>query len=89
MSTGGDAADLPLTQDAGQDVWADPAAERVATPATVVTGVRTVLAVALAGWAAHQQDLTLLVGRTIMRPLGRRQEWWRPPKDDYDFAADV
>ena len=52
---------MTLTQDAGADVWTDPEAERVGTAATVVTGVRTVVAVALAGWAAYDADLTLLL----------------------------
>ena len=52
---------MTLTRDVEPDVWADPAAERVATPATIVTAVRTVLAVALAAWAATDHDLTLLV----------------------------
>ncbi len=52
---------MTLTQGAGADVWTDPEAERVGTAATVVTGVRTVAAVALAGWAAYDADLTLLV----------------------------
>jgi len=52
---------MTVTQGAGADVWADPAAERVGTPATVITGVRTVAAVALAGWAAAEQELTWLV----------------------------
>ena len=46
---------------AGLDIWTDVDAERVLTPATVVTGVRTVAAVALAGAAAYQESLTLLV----------------------------
>ena len=52
---------MTATQESGPDVWADPASERVGTPATVITGVRTALAVALAGWAASERDLTLLV----------------------------
>lgn len=43
------------------DVWTDVARERVGTPATLVTGVRTVAAVALAGAAAVEHSLTLLV----------------------------
>jgi CDP-diacylglycerol---glycerol-3-phosphate 3-phosphatidyltransferase len=43
------------------DVWADPANERILTSATVITFVRTLASVALAGWAAHQQSLELLV----------------------------
>jgi CDP-diacylglycerol--glycerol-3-phosphate 3-phosphatidyltransferase len=43
------------------DVWADPAAERVGTSATLITGVRTVASVVLAGLAAHDDSLRLLV----------------------------
>lgn len=43
------------------DVWTDPSAERLFTSATVVTIVRTVVAVAIAGYAAHAQDLTWLL----------------------------
>jgi CDP-diacylglycerol---glycerol-3-phosphate 3-phosphatidyltransferase len=43
------------------DVWTDPAKERVGTSATVVTFVRTVGSVTLAGLAAREQSLTLLV----------------------------
>ncbi len=43
------------------DVWTDVAGERLNTSATVVTGIRTVLAVVLAGAAAYQESLTLLV----------------------------
>jgi CDP-diacylglycerol--glycerol-3-phosphate 3-phosphatidyltransferase len=50
-----------LADPAELDVWTDVDAERVATSATVVTGVRTVVAVALAGVAAYQESLTLLV----------------------------
>ena len=39
------------------DVWTDVDGERVGTSATVVTGVRTVVAVALAGVAAHEESL--------------------------------
>ena len=42
---------MTLALDARADVWVDPAAERIGTPATVITGVRTVVAVALAGLA--------------------------------------
>jgi CDP-diacylglycerol---glycerol-3-phosphate 3-phosphatidyltransferase len=45
----------------GLDVWADPAAERLGTSATVITGVRTVASVVLAGFAAHDESLRLLV----------------------------
>lgn len=47
--------------DTAADVYADPAAERLGTPANVITLVRTVAAVATAGVAAQQESLTLLV----------------------------
>src|SRR3954452_8221251 len=53
-------AEVPAA-DPGLDVWADPARERVGTPATIITGIRTVAAVALAGVAADHRSLTLLV----------------------------
>jgi CDP-diacylglycerol--glycerol-3-phosphate 3-phosphatidyltransferase len=43
------------------DVWSDPARERLGTSATVITFVRTVSAVVLAGLAVRQESLTLLV----------------------------
>jgi CDP-diacylglycerol--glycerol-3-phosphate 3-phosphatidyltransferase len=43
------------------DVWADPLAERVGTSATVITFVRTIASVVLAGLAVRQESLTLLV----------------------------
>jgi CDP-diacylglycerol--glycerol-3-phosphate 3-phosphatidyltransferase len=43
------------------DVHADPAAERLGTPANLVTLVRTVAAVAVAGLAVAAGSLTLLV----------------------------
>ena len=43
------------------DVWTDLAGERVGTSATVITFVRTVVAVALAGFAASEESLTLLL----------------------------
>jgi CDP-diacylglycerol--glycerol-3-phosphate 3-phosphatidyltransferase len=46
---------------ASPDVWTDPQAERLGTSATVVTAVRTVLAVVLAGLAAERGSLALLV----------------------------
>jgi CDP-diacylglycerol---glycerol-3-phosphate 3-phosphatidyltransferase len=47
--------------DTAADVYADPAAERLGTPANVITLVRTVAAVATAGVAAQQESLPLLV----------------------------
>src|SRR5690606_31769272 len=55
---------------AGLDVWTDADAERVLTPATVVTGVRTVVAVALAGAAAYQESLGLLVASLVVYGVG-------------------
>jgi CDP-diacylglycerol--glycerol-3-phosphate 3-phosphatidyltransferase len=52
------------------DVWTDVEAERVATSATLVTGVRTVAAVILAGVAAHQGSLRLLVAALVVYWLG-------------------
>ncbi len=43
------------------DVWADPAKERIGTSATVITFVRTIASVAIAGVAAHDESLRLLV----------------------------
>jgi CDP-diacylglycerol--glycerol-3-phosphate 3-phosphatidyltransferase len=59
-----------LADPAGLDVWTDVEAERVATSATVVTGVRTVVAVALAGVAAHEDSLRLLVAALVVYWLG-------------------
>lgn len=44
-----------------EDVYADPAQERLGTPANAVTLVRTVASVAVAAVAAQQQSLTLLL----------------------------
>ncbi|HSE69371.1 MAG TPA: CDP-alcohol phosphatidyltransferase family protein [Nocardioidaceae bacterium] len=43
------------------DVWTDQASERLGTSATVVTAVRTVASVAVAGAAVREGSLTLLV----------------------------
>jgi CDP-diacylglycerol--glycerol-3-phosphate 3-phosphatidyltransferase len=43
------------------DVWADPAKERFATPATIITFIRTIASMALCGVAIHRGSLTLLV----------------------------
>ena len=47
--------------DPGADVYADPANERLGTPANLITLVRTVGSVVTAGLAARQGSLTLLV----------------------------
>jgi CDP-diacylglycerol---glycerol-3-phosphate 3-phosphatidyltransferase len=52
------------------DVWTDVDAERVGTSATVVTGVRTVAAVALAGWAAHERQLEWLIASLVVYWVG-------------------
>jgi CDP-diacylglycerol--glycerol-3-phosphate 3-phosphatidyltransferase len=59
-----------LADPATLDVWTDVEGERVGTPATVVTGVRTVVAVVLAGVAAHEHSLKLLVVALVVYWLG-------------------
>jgi CDP-diacylglycerol--glycerol-3-phosphate 3-phosphatidyltransferase len=62
MDTSADAATL--------DVWTDVEGERLGTPATLVTAVRTVAAVAVAGVAAVEQSLTLLVVSLVVYWVG-------------------
>jgi len=52
------------------DVWSDPAKERIATSATVITFVRTIIAVALGVYAAREHDLGLLIGALAVYWLG-------------------
>jgi CDP-diacylglycerol--glycerol-3-phosphate 3-phosphatidyltransferase len=52
------------------DVYADPATERLGTSATVITGVRTVVAVILAALAARQESITLLVAALVVYWVG-------------------
>jgi CDP-diacylglycerol--glycerol-3-phosphate 3-phosphatidyltransferase len=52
---------MTVTEGAGLDVWADPAKERLGTSANIVTLVRTVASVVLAGLAIDRSSLTLLV----------------------------
>jgi CDP-diacylglycerol--glycerol-3-phosphate 3-phosphatidyltransferase len=59
-----------LADPARLDVWTDAERERVVTSATVVTAVRTVVAVVLAGVAAHQQSLELLVASLVVYWVG-------------------
>ncbi len=59
-----------LADPATLDVWTDVAGERVGTSATVVTGVRTVIAVVLAGVAAHEHSKELLVAALVVYWLG-------------------
>jgi CDP-diacylglycerol--glycerol-3-phosphate 3-phosphatidyltransferase len=59
-----------LADPATLDVWTDVEAERVGTSATLVTGVRTVIAVALAGVAAHEESLELLVAALVVYWVG-------------------
>ncbi|HET9859226.1 MAG TPA: CDP-alcohol phosphatidyltransferase family protein [Nocardioidaceae bacterium] len=55
---------------ASPDVYADSAAERLGTSANVVTLVRTVASVALAGLAAREASLTLLVVALVVYWVG-------------------
>jgi CDP-diacylglycerol--glycerol-3-phosphate 3-phosphatidyltransferase len=57
-------------------IWADPARERLNTPATVVTVVRTVVSVAQSAVAASQQDLTLLIAALIVHWVGDSVDGW-------------
>jgi CDP-diacylglycerol--glycerol-3-phosphate 3-phosphatidyltransferase len=57
-------------------IWADPARERLNTPATGVTLVRTVASVALSAVAASQQDLTLLVVALVVHWVGDSLDGW-------------
>ncbi len=59
-----------LTTAADLDVYADPAREKVGTSATVITGVRTVASVVLAGVAAADESLPLLVAALAVYWLG-------------------
>jgi CDP-diacylglycerol--glycerol-3-phosphate 3-phosphatidyltransferase len=52
------------------DVWTDPANERIGTSATVVTFVRTVVSVVLAGLAAQHGSLPLLVAGLVVYWVG-------------------
>ncbi|MGN6576150.1 MAG: CDP-alcohol phosphatidyltransferase family protein [Nocardioides sp.] len=52
---------MTVTEGGGLDVWADPAKEKLGTSANVVTLIRTVASVVLAGFAIDRSSLTLLV----------------------------
>jgi len=52
------------------DVWTDVEGERIGTSATVVTAVRTVAAVVLAGLAAREESMSLLVACLVVYWLG-------------------
>ena len=52
------------------DVWTDPEKERVGTSATVITFVRTIISVVLAGLAAQQESLPLLVAALVVYWVG-------------------
>ena len=52
---------MTVMEGADLDVWTDPAKERLGTSANVVTLVRTVASVVLAGLAIDRSSLTLLV----------------------------
>jgi CDP-diacylglycerol--glycerol-3-phosphate 3-phosphatidyltransferase len=55
---------------ATRETAADASAERLWTSATVVTFVRTAIAVTLAAWAAYDGDLTLLVVALVVYWVG-------------------
>ena len=59
-----------LADPATLDVWTDVEAERVGTSATMVTAVRTVASVALAGAAAYEDSLSLLVAALVVYWIG-------------------
>ena len=59
-----------LADPATLDVWTDVEGERVGTSATIVTAVRTVASVALAGAAAYEDSLTLLVAALVVYWIG-------------------
>lgn len=63
---------LPMTttRAAVLDVYADPASERLGTSANLVTVLRTVGSVTLAGFAASQDSLTLLVVALVVYWVG-------------------
>jgi CDP-diacylglycerol--glycerol-3-phosphate 3-phosphatidyltransferase len=52
------------------DVWTDVDGERIGTSATVITGVRTVVSVVLAGYAADQHSKELLIAALVVYWLG-------------------
>jgi CDP-diacylglycerol--glycerol-3-phosphate 3-phosphatidyltransferase len=61
---------MTLTGGAAPDVHTDALRERIGTPATGVTAVRTVLSVALAGMAVHDHRLSLLVAALAVYWIG-------------------
>ncbi|GGF45912.1 hypothetical protein GCM10011519_19740 [Marmoricola endophyticus] len=63
-------------------IHADPARERIWTEATVVTVVRTILCVALAGAAAYSHELWLLVAALVVHWVGDSIDgWWARVRD--------
>src|ERR671919_339220 len=52
------------------DVWTDPDNERIATSATVITFVRTIISVVLGGYAAAHGSKELLVAALVVYWLG-------------------
>lgn len=61
---------MTSTGSAELDVYADPAAERLGTSANVVTAVRTMAAVVLAGLAVGERSLTLLIASLAVYWVG-------------------
>ncbi|RLV48403.1 alcohol phosphatidyltransferase [Nocardioides mangrovicus] len=63
-------------------IHADPARERVWTEATMVTVVRTIVCVGLAGAAAYQRELWLLVVALVVHWVGDSIDgWWARVRD--------
>ena len=63
-----------------RDVWTHPEQERVGTSATLVTGVRTVASVVLAGLAAQSGSLPLLVAALVVYWAGDRLDGQHRPQ---------
>lgn len=61
---------MAILADAPGDFYADATTERLGTPANVVTLVRTVASVVLAGTAAEQESLELLVAALAVYWIG-------------------
>jgi CDP-diacylglycerol--glycerol-3-phosphate 3-phosphatidyltransferase len=60
----------PAGDPATLDVWTDPTRERIGTPATITTFVRTAVSVALAALAAREESLPLLVAALVVYWVG-------------------
>lgn len=58
------------------DPWAQPAAERFFTPATIVTIVRTIAAVVLCSAACYREDVRFLVASLAVYWIGDSLDGW-------------